>query len=205
MKRPIIALITPALTGILLLGIFWASAAQADSVRKFTLEVAMGDAPSGINFQDVPPFPPPGRGAVVLASGNIFPEGTLDSDSDPNSPDAIGIWRCQLVSLGPDDFSDFGLTGAVTYFFQLNGTGYDRIDPMIIVQGLNSHPSIPGTSPPLPDVDKSVPRVHAVVGGTGRFARVRGEVREKVIGTNTMGRNRNLRFKFRLHRVEDDD
>jgi hypothetical protein len=194
MRRLPFVFFVSALIGSLSLGVLWSTVAQADSKRHFTLEVAMGDSPSGVNFADIPPM---GRSTVVLASGKIFRGGTLSSDDfDPNDPRAIGIWRCQFVDLGPDDFLDFGLTGAVTYFFQLNGKGHDSKGPMIIVQGLNSHPRGPGG----PDVENSVPRVHAVVGGTGKFARVTGEVREEVIGTNLSG-NRNLRFKFWLSGV----
>ena len=70
---------------------------------------------------------------------------------------------------------------------------------MIIVQGLNSHPG--GGNP---DVEASRTRVHAVVGGTGKYARATGVVREDVIGTNSIN-GRNLRFKLRLRDVRDDD
>lgn len=206
MKRLTYLLFVSGLTGILSLGAFWPSIAQADSKRHFSLEVAMGDAPPGLNFADSNFFPNFPRGTVVLSSGNIFPAGTLGSDSDPNAPDAIGVWRCQLVDLGPGDFP---LTGAVTYYFRLDATGYDPEESMIIVQGLNSHTS---DSDNVPTVEDSVPRVHAVVGGTGKYATVTGEVREEVIGTNPSG-SRNLRFEFRLrgvrhhhsHNWNDDD
>ena len=126
MKRLTNLLVVSGLTGILSLGAFWPSIAQADSKRHFSLEVAMGDVPSGLNFQNDPAFPPPGRGLVVLASGRIFPKNTLPegpSDADPNGPtgpDAIGSWFCHFIHLGP---TEFPLVGAVTYFFKLDGTG----------------------------------------------------------------------------------
>jgi hypothetical protein len=80
------------------------------------------------------------------------------------------------------------VTGAVTYYFQLEPTGYDRAESMIMVMGLNSHTD---------NDDHSERRVLAVVGGTGRYANATGEVRETVIGRNNVD-GRNLRFHFRL-------
>jgi hypothetical protein len=56
------------------------------------------------------------------------------------------------------------------------------------VQGINSHRN--------PAVD-GVERVHAIVGGTGRFKGATGEVTEHVIGNNSTGAF-NLRFTFRI-------
>lgn len=208
MKRLPFAIFVSGLTTILVLGAFWTSVVQADSKRKFTLEVAMGDPPSGVNLSGNPASTPNGRGILVLANGNIFPRGTLGkgpSGFDPTDTDgAIGNWHCQFVSLGTSP-----VTGAVTYFFRLYATGYDRGESMIMVQGLNSHPGGPN-----PDVEGSVRRVLAVVGGTGKYAGATGVVHETVIGTNvhpdTDATSRNLRFKFRLHRArhhghDDDD
>ncbi len=55
-----------------------------------------------------------------------------------------------------------------------------------LVEGLNSHL-----------LSGSVPRVHAIVGGTGKYEGASGEVREEVIGTNASGCF-NLRFQFSL-------
>jgi hypothetical protein len=42
-----------------------------------------------------------------------------------------------------------------------------------------------------------VPRIHAIVGGTGKYDGANGEVREEVLGTNGSGCF-NLRFQFSL-------
>lgn len=185
MKKLPFALFISGLTGILLLGTVWTSDVQAGSKRNFTLEVSMDPETRGIN----PPLmggPNPPKGIIVIVNGNIYPEGTLSPGIGPDLDGAIGTWRCHFAGLGEIDLP---LTGAVTYYFQLNSTGYDH-ESMIIVQGLNSHL----------DPVQSVRRVLAVVGGTGRYARVRGEVLEEVTSENSVGA-RNLRFRFRLRNV----
>ncbi len=214
MKRLPILLFISALTGILSLGTFWTTIAQADSKRHFTLEVGMDFNTGGVNVPDVDAYPGGGvpfRSLVGVFNGNIYPEGMLESGTE--LPDGkIGTWRCHFTGLNgvaqlsdQSDALDFPLTGAVTYYVQLNPTGYDPDESMIIVMGLNSHTR---------DDADNVPRVLAVVGGTGRFAGATGEVREEVIGRNTTPA-RNLRFTFWLrgvrgryghrHRHFDDD
>lgn len=202
MNRPTSALITSVLAGILSLGAVWSTVAQADSRRNFTMDVAMNRATAGVNFPDAGI---PQRSFVGIFNGNIYPRGTLekgDNGFDPTSDGEIGTWRCHFTALndvafptGSEDSLDFPLTGAVTYYFQLKRTGYDRAESMIMVMGLNSHTF---------DDDDNVTRVLAVVGGTGRFAGATGEVREKVLGRNSSGA-RNLRFRFRLRGVRDRD
>jgi len=191
MKRLPFVLLISGLTGMLTLGLIWAPAAEAGSKGKFTVEVAMGDLDSGIN-PSTTGFP---RGVVVLASGKIFPEDTLpegpsmENPNGPGGPDPIGSWFCHFIHLGPGEFP---LVGAVTYFFKLDGTGKKGKESMIIARGLNSHTG---------DYLDSVPRVLAVVGGTGEYIGATGEVREVVIGTNITATDkvaRNLRFEFRL-------
>ena len=102
MQKLPFAFVVSGLMVTLALGAFWTPAVQADSERKFTLEVAMGDQPSGINLPNVidPPdfnFPndaPGARGTLVLASGNIFPKGTLREARAPS------IQRTQMVRSG---------------------------------------------------------------------------------------------------------
>lgn len=187
MRRLPFVFFVSALIGSLSLGVLWSTVAQADSKRHFTLEVAMDGPTGGVN----PAVINPPRSTVVIVNGTIYPKGTLpsgESQNDPNEPGGIGTWRCHFAHLGPIDFP---LVGAVTYFFQLESTGHGQKESMIMAQGLNSH---------TPELQDSVPRVLAVVGGTGRYAGATGVVREEVIGTNMSG-SRNLRFKFRLRGV----
>ena len=202
MNRLSSVLITPTLVAILSVGAIWTTVAQADSKRRFTLEVAMNSATGGVNFPDGGVLQ---RSLVGIFNGNIYPRGTLPSGNsgfDPTSDGEIGTWRCHFTALndvafptGTPDSLDFPLAGVITYYFQLKPTGYDRDESMIMVMGLNSHTF---------NDDDSVSRVLAVVGGTGRFAGVSGEVQEKVLGRNSSGA-RNLRFRFKLYGVEDHD
>jgi hypothetical protein len=199
MKRLPFLLFVSGLTAILSLGVFWTEAAQAKSTKTFTLDVACDFSTAGFNHStdpstDVGPLGPRARGIIV--NGNIYPEGVLPSGESPwvphpTDPDTIGTWRCLFAALGAIDLP-LALVGAVTYYFQLEPTGHDSDESMIMVQGLNSHTHMDFG---LPD---SVPRVLAVVGGTGRYAGATGEVREEVLGTNTLGCF-NLRFHFRIH------
>ena len=200
MNRPISTLITSVLAGVLSLGAVWSTVAQADSQRNFTLDVAMNSATAGVNAPSGGVVPQ--RSFVGVFNGNIYPRGTLRRNSDtfdPASDGEIGTWRCHFTALndvafptGTKDSLDFPLTGAVTYYFQLKRTGYDRAESMLMVMGLNSHTF---------DDGDNVRRVLAVVGGTGRFAGASGEVREIVLGRNSSGA-RNLRFRFRLNGVK---
>jgi hypothetical protein len=198
MKRLPFLLLISGLTGILFLGANWTTVAQADSKhhskskRHFTLEVSMDPGTAGVNPSSLGV---PGRALVGVFNGNIYPKGTLDDGFDLASGGKIGTWRCHFTGLNTvafdssdPDILDHPLTGAVTYYFQLEPTGYDRAESMIMVMGLNSHTD---------NDDHSERRVLAVVGGTGRYANATGEVRETVIGRNNVD-GRNLRFHFRL-------
>lgn len=168
------------LTGILSVGVFWTAVAQAKPTETFTLDVACDGTTLSLNSAD-PEFPF-ARSDIAVVNGNIYPEGSLPSgvtDFDPSAPGEIGTWRCLFASLAEPP-----LIGAVTYYFAL--TGDDSEESLILVQGLNSH-QFPG----------SVPRLHAIVGGTGEYAGATGEVLEEVIGTNVSGCF-NLRFDFRI-------
>ena len=198
MKRLAFVLFVSGLTGMLSLGGFWPAVAQAHSTKKFSVDVACNLPSAGFNTADGAAFPPTfgPRATVVIVNGNIYPRDSLEPGltpflPDPTDPNKIGTWRCQFASLGEFDFP-LRLIGAVTYYFQLEPTGYDPDESMIMVQGLNSHTFVPG-----PD---SVPRVLAVVGGTGKYAGATGEVREEVLGRNVTGCF-NMRFHFRISGV----
>jgi hypothetical protein len=168
------------LTGILSTGMVQIAVAQAKSEKTFTLDVACNGNTLALNPAD-PADPPFSRGDVAVVTGTIYPESTLPSGvttSNPTAPGGIGTWRCLFAALAEPP-----IIGAITYYFALVENGEES---MLMVQGLNSH-QWPG----------SVPRVLAVVGGTGKYAGANGEVREEVIGTNGSGCF-NLRFQFSL-------
>lgn len=155
-----------------------AAEAGAWNRNHFILEVAQDGSTGAQNSAD-----PPGRANVNLISGLIYPEGSIDPDGTTQA-DPIGTWRCLFANLGPDD----PRVGAITYYFTFGEVGESSEHSMIIVQGLNAH------APP----EQSVPRLHAVVGGTGRFSHARGQVLEVVTGFNPSPAL-NLRFKFMLN------
>jgi len=179
-KKLAIVLFASGLAAILSVGVVQVAVAQAKSEKTFTLDVACKGSTLALNPAD-PTNPPFARGDVAVVTGNIYPEGTLPSGvttSDPSAPGGIGAWRCLFASLAEPP-----IIGAITYYFALEENGEES---MLMVQGLNSH-QWPG----------SVPRVHAIVGGTGKYDGASGKVREEVLGTNGSSCF-NLRFHFSL-------
>jgi hypothetical protein len=131
------------------------------------------------------------RGDTSIINGKLFRGWVLPLgfdgafNLDANVANSVGTWRCIQTTLNdpaPGN-TELPLTGAVTYYFELEGG-------MLMVQGLNSHRN---------PANGGVPRVHAIVGGTGRYKAARGEVREEVIGNNNTGAF-NLRFTLRIKR-----
>jgi hypothetical protein len=176
MKKLSFVFLVLGLAGMLSTALGPVAVAQAKSEKNFTLDVAC-------NGNTLAPAPPFSRSEVAVVTGRIFPAGILPSGvttSDPNAPGGLGTWRCLFASLAEPP-----IIGAITYYFALEENGEES---MLMVQGLNSH-QWPG----------SVPRVLAVVGGTGKYAGANGEVREEVIGTNGSGCF-NLRFQFSLQK-----
>jgi len=177
------------LTGILSVGMFWTEVAHAKSTKTFTLDVACDATGSfALNSADLPPNDDElfARSDLAVVNGPIYRGGALEDEVGPSAFGEIGTWRCLFASLGgalPEPM----LTGAITYYFALK-TGDGAQDSMILVQGLNSHQI----------GENNVPRMHAVVGGTGKYAGATGEVLEEVIREN----NANcfdLRFHFKIH------
>ena len=175
MKKYLVVLLTLGLAAVLSISTPPVGIAQAKSEKSFTLDVACNGSTLA------PPVFPIPRGDVAVVTGRVYPAGTLPSGAttfDPNSPGGIGTWRCLFASLAEPP-----IAGAFTYYFTLEEDGEEN---MLLVQGLNSH--VP---------TGSVPRIHAIVGGTGKYAGASGEVREDVIGGNASGCF-NLRFQFSL-------
>ena len=125
------------------------------------------------------------RGDVGIVDGVIYPGGTIPPgftgtfDLDNPSGGQIGTWVC----LNSRAALPAPRGSAVTYYFGL--PNFETAG--LVTQGFNSH-RIDGTS---------IPVLHALVGGTGEFSGVVGEVREEVIGTNKTGAP-NLRFHITM-------
>jgi hypothetical protein len=180
MKKLPFVLFVLGMTGILTIGSLQIGIAQAKFKKNFILDVACNGSTLALNPAD-PTAPPFARGDLAVVTGAIYPEGTLPSGVttfDPSAPGGIGAWRCLFASLAEPP-----IIGAITYYFALEEDGQES---MLMVQGLNSH-QWPG----------SVPRVHAIVGGTGKYDGATGEVREEVLGVNGSSCF-NLRFHFSL-------
>jgi hypothetical protein len=181
MKKLRFSLLAFGLVGIMSIGLLQIGVApvvQAKTEETLILEVAQ-------DFRTLVPAPPFARGDVALVNGNIYPGRTIppgfDGTFDPDAVPDIGTWRCLVAVLAEPP-----LSGAVTYYFSLGETEPGSEKSMLIVQGLNSH-----------EGPASVPRILAVVGGTGEFSGATGEVREEVIGTNKTGAF-NLRYQITL-------
>ena len=163
---------------------------QADGRKRFTLEVTQDGGTASLNFSDLPDGPP--RGSTGVINGNLYRGGAILTDGSVD-PDAvpIGTWRCAFDVLAPDPDGE-DLVAAATYYFSFhpNEQGYAR--STLIVQGLNVH------------FDGSDPIPLTVVGGTGVFRGVTGEVIETVLGENDTGTDLgaalNLRYHFRIEK-----
>lgn len=154
-------------------------AAQDEALRFIILDNACDGRTLRLNRVD-PAATSGQRGDTSVVSGKLFVGQAIPAgfdrrfDLDANTPNSIGTWVCANTII-----SEPPLTHAITYYFTLE-------DGMLVVQGLNSHRTQGGVS-----------RVHAIVGGTGRFSGAAGEVQEDIIGNNSTGAF-NLRYVFRI-------
>jgi hypothetical protein len=163
----------------------WAQEEQASQDEVFTVDVALDGATMVINHADPTQtadvaFP----GDTLYIVGNVYPAGKLPSgiaDNDPNEPGAIGKIRCRaLIMVLPTDLT----TPAASFVTEMYSFGDDN--QFIIADG-------PGAN-----LFATVQR--AILGGTGGFNRVSGEITEVNLGMNrTMVCN--LRITFRIKRV----
>ena len=173
----------------------WAN--NDDEISTFTVDVAE----STVNYKQNDVEPSEGQevfsaGDTVILQGTIYPAGTLPrgkANNDPNAPGGIGKYRVRGAFTV--DFANFekaveGLPGAnpevgfVTeiYSFHEDGTS-------ILTDGI------------WPNANFSARRV--VLGGTGQFRDIVGEIKEENIGENNTGFC-NLRVTFLVKRVKSE-
>lgn len=167
--------------------------ADDNEVRTFTVDVSTGfpylqndiDPAEG---QDV--FSP---GDTFIQDGSIYPEGTIPTgktDFDPNTPGAIGKYRVRGTFT--TDLANFKRAAA-------HGTSAaPDLAFATEIFSLGDHRTIILTDGTWPNAYFSAHRV--VLGGTGRFRDVVGEVHEENIGENKHGFC-NLRVTFKLRKV----
>jgi hypothetical protein len=170
----------------------WAN--NDDEISTFTVDVAE----SPVNYKQNDVEPSEGQdvvspGDIFLQEGTIYPAGTLPrgkANNDPNAPGGIGKYRARgAFTIDSANFEKAveGLPGAnpelglatEIYSFHEDGTS-------ILTDGI------------WPNAHFSARRV--VLGGTGQFRDIIGEIKEENIGENKYGFC-NLRVTFLVKRV----
>jgi hypothetical protein len=173
----------------------WAN--NDDEIRTFTVDVAE----STVNYKQNDVEPSEGQdvfspGDTFTLQGTIYPGGTLPrgkANNDPNAPGGIGKYRARGVYT--TDFANLekaieGLPGAapemgvVTEIYSFHE---DRTS--ILTDGI------------WPNAHFSARRI--VLGGTGQFREIVGEIKEENIGENNTGFC-NLRVTFLVKRVKSE-
>jgi len=169
--------------------------ADNDQVRTFTVDVSLGFPyfQNNVNPAQTPEAFSPGD--TFIQDGSIFPGGTIPmgkTNFDPNAPGAIGQYRARGTFT--TDLANFLLAAA-----------HDkRAAPDMAFASemfsLSSDKSIILTDGTWPNAYFSATRV--VLGGTGSFRDVVGEVHEENIGENKHGFC-NFRVTFKIRTVGD--
>jgi hypothetical protein len=172
--------------------------ADDPEARTFTVDVAFGlpyvqnnvdPAETAINPNAFSP------GDTFVQDGNIYPEGTIPNgktDFDPDTSGAIGkyrargTWTTDLANFERAAAKDNSAAPDLAFATEMFSLGNDR--GIILTDGT------------LPNVYFSARRV--VLGGTGRFLEIAGEVHEQNIGENKLGFC-NLRVTFKVRKVGD--
>jgi hypothetical protein len=168
--------------------------ADNDQVKTFTVDVSLGfpyfqNDVNPAEGQDV--FTP---GDTFIQDGNVFPGNTIPmgkTNFDPNAPGAIGQFRAHGTFT--TDFANFeraaahdkNAAPALAFATEMFSLGTDK--SIILTDGT------------WPNVFFSAQRV--VVGGTGSFGAVVGEVHEENIGENKNGFC-NFRVTFKIRTVK---
>jgi hypothetical protein len=166
-----------------------ASDRRLDDTETFVLDVAVDAHTLALN-NDPSAAGTPKRGTTYIVNGKIYPGGTIPSGVtafDPDTaPGSIGAWVCRGVFLA--DFADIFVNGSAalgfdsTQIFLLPNDGNS-----LFAEGLEGN------------IGVTTQRV--VTGGTGRYRRVTGTVKQQTIGLNRNGAADglfDLRFTFTI-------
>jgi hypothetical protein len=153
-----------------------------DDEETFTIDVALDGATLIVNHVDPTQDPKvPFPGDTLVISGTIYPGGKLPSgmaENDPNEPGGIGKILCRaLILVQPTDLT----TPAASFVSELYSFSNDKQTIIADGPGANLYATV----------------LRAVLGGTGHFEGVTGEIIEKNIGMNKTGFC-NLRITFHL-------
>ena len=125
------------------------------------------------------------RGDSFIVNGKIFPGGTIPAggtpeqpgDFDPDTPGSVGDWTCSGIY--NFDFAEIVL-GAAPHTASTQLYRFSTEDALVS-EGLEG----------------GIKVSRAVIGGTGKFSGIVGEVTEEPIGVNRTGLF-NIRFTFKL-------
>ena len=199
--RTIVAIACTAVISIVALNLVRPSKilANDDDVRTFTVDVAFrnpyfqNNVDPAENVKNASAFSP---GDTFIQDGSIYPERTIldgKTDFDPETSGAIGTYRARgtwttdlATYLRASTEKDKDADPAMAFATELFSFHNDR--RTILTDG------------PMPNAYFSTPRV--VLGGTGGFREIVGEVHEENIGENKLGYC-NLRVTFKIRRVGD--
>jgi hypothetical protein len=188
---------------------FTAHAADYDAAKqqwhnwhnsRFVVEVV--ENPLRFSFDQLSPVlndGSPAYGNPFVTEGYIYPAGTLkdgdsgvDDQGKPLYPDKVlGQWTCRGVFVGEGMATITGPVVNTTQLFSFYKTqGYDPAKlsnaTSVVTEGFEM-------------VEVGVPVTRAITGGTGRFNRTRGEVKQTLLGySEAFGVS--LRIKFRAYR-----
>jgi hypothetical protein len=166
-----------------------ASARDHDDTQTFVLDVAIDAHTLALN-NDPTAAGTPKRGTTFIVNGQIYPGGTIPSGVttfDPGTaPGSIGTWVCRGVFLA--DFADIFVNGSAALAFdttQIFLLSTDR--NALFTEGFEGN--------------LGVTTHRAVTGGTGRYRRVTGTLKQQTIGVNRNGAADglfDLRFTFTI-------
>jgi hypothetical protein len=130
----------------------------------------------------------PGYANEFITEGYIYQPGTIDGtngvnpDGSPEFPDkVIGRWTCRGWHVGDGAKT---VTGPWVVTHQLYDFGDTPGSEMLATDGVEL-------------VDLNVPVQRAIIGGTGPFAKARGELTQTMVGFNQL-KGVNLRFSVNV-------
>jgi hypothetical protein len=179
-KKMMLSLLALLVVGLVTLHTQVSPLAAQDAENRLVIDVAQDGNTFAFNMVN-PNASINSRGDTFIVNGTIYPGGTLptgNANNTPSDPGGIGTWYCSGVLLVGGDQLNAGVTPIVS-------TNQLYMLP-------NDHRSLVSDGIE-PNVGFS--NVRAVVGGTGKYGRVRGSVVQQALGTNATG-GFNLRFTF---------
>ena len=163
-----------------------------EDTQTFVLDVAIDAHTLNLNNNDPADPANPRRGSTFIVYGKVFPGGTIPSGVTPFDPDtdgSIGDWICRGVFLA--DFAKIHSGAAALAFDTTQMFLLTTDENALFTEGLEGN--------------VGVTTHRTVTGGTGRFRRVIGQVRQETIGVNRNGADDglfDLRFTFTVKRAD---